>query len=270
MTKQSANQQIKARRLGPKGQQQIDWCAPTEVPIGMVYNQTPHAVMMATPEDLHDFALGFALSEGVINQANELEKIDIHPLKGGIELHMRIPDKRAERLELHGQRRAHFGRAGCGLCGVDRLEDAIRPLPQLADTDLRLPYDLAGKAASALAEAQPLRRANKSVHGAAWVDGDGQVMMVREDIGRHNALDKLIGAGASGGADFDSGFALLSSRCTFELAQKCALVGIRALLTLSAPSASAVDTAKRANLALASWDRRTGSLVVFSGASWVA
>ncbi|PHS21691.1 MAG: sulfurtransferase FdhD [Robiginitomaculum sp.] len=268
MAEQSANQQIQALRLGPKGQQDIDWCAPTEVPIGMVYNQTPHAVMMATPEDLHDFALGFALSEGVINHASELENVTIHPLKGGIELHMCIPDKRAERLKLHGQHRAHFGRAGCGLCGMDRLEDAIRPLPQLPDTDLRLPYALAGKAASTLAEAQPLRRANKSVHGAAWVDGGGQIMMVREDIGRHNALDKMIGASAKQGMDFGNGFALLSSRCTFELAQKCALAGIHALLTLSAPSASAIDTAKRANLALASWDRRTGSLVVFSGDVW--
>jgi FdhD protein len=270
MAEQTANQQIKAVRLGPDGRLDIDWCAPTEVPIGMVYNQTPHAVMMATPEDLHDFALGFALSEGVINQSDELQDITIHPLKGGIELHMRIPDKRAERLALHGQRRAHFGRAGCGLCGVDRLEDAIRPLPQLSDTDLRLPFTLADKAARALADAQPLRRANKSVHGAAWVDQCGQIIMVREDIGRHNALDKMIGAGAKQGVDFGKGFALLSSRCTFELAQKCALVGIRALLTLSAPSASAVDTAKRANLALASWDRRAGALVVFSGTIWVA
>ena len=268
MTEQSANQQIRAVRLGPKGQQNIDWCAPNERPIGMVYNQTPHAVMMATPEDLHDFALGFALCEGVINHQSELEDVIIHPLKGGIELHMRIPDKRAERLALHGQHRAHFGRAGCGLCGVDRLEDAIRPLPQLPDTDLRLSYALAGKAASALAEAQPLRRANKSVHGAAWVDGDGQILMVREDIGRHNALDKMIGAVARQNVDFGCGFALLSSRCTFELAQKCALAGIQTLLTLSAPSASAVETAKRANIALASWDRRTGSLVVFSGNVW--
>jgi len=269
MAEQTANQQIKAVRLGPDGQQDIDWCAPNELPIGMVYNQTPHAVMMATPEGLHDFALGFALSEGVINQAEELEEVSIHPLKGGIELHMRIPDKRAERLALHSQRRAHFGRAGCGLCGVDRLEDAIRPLPQLSDTDLRLPYDLADKAARALADAQPLRRANKSVHGAAWVDVGGHINTVREDIGRHNALDKMIGASARQGTDFGKGFALLSSRCTFELAQKCALVGIRALLTLSAPSASAVDTAKRANLALASWDRRAGALVVFSGTAWV-
>ncbi len=268
MTARDANQIVNAIRLGPNGQETLQWCAPTEVPIGMVYNKTPHAVMMATPEDLHDFAIGYALAEGVINHANEIEDVIVLELENGIELHIQIPQNRMERLELHGQRRAHFGRAGCGLCGVDRLEDAIRPLPKLPDTSLRLAYQMAGHAAQKLADLQPLRRKNKSVHGAAWVNADGDIAMVREDIGRHNALDKMIGACAVKSTSFDEGFALLSSRCTFELAQKCALAGISALLTLSAPSASAIETAKRANLSLASWDRRSGTLVVFTGNIW--
>ncbi len=268
MSNEGANKYVRASRLGPDGQQELDWCAPAEVPIGMVYNKTPHAVMMATPEDLQDFAVGYALAEGVINQADELQDLSFQHLENGIELHMRIPDKRMERLKLHGQRRAHFGRAGCGLCGVDRLEDAIRPLPTLPDTSLCIPYTMAAEAAQNLGKKQPLRRLNKSVHGAAWVNTQGEITHVREDIGRHNALDKLIGACAGDGIDFETGFALLSSRCTFELAQKCALAGISALLTLSAPSASAIETAKRANLGLASWDRREGALVVFTGNVW--
>ncbi len=259
---------VRATRLGSGKPQTVDWCAPAEVPVGMVYNKTPHAVMMATPDDLHDFALGYALAEGVINQADELLDIRIHSLEKGIELHMTIPENRVERLKLHGSGRAHFGRAGCGLCGVDRLDDAIRPLPRLPDTQLRISHNIAGNAAVSLGKKQPLRRINKSVHGAAWVNAIGEITNVREDIGRHNALDKLIGACARDGVELHEGFALLSSRCTFELAQKCALAGIHALLTLSAPSASAIDTAKRANLGLASWDRRSGTLVVFTGNVW--
>ncbi len=268
MKAKGANRQVMARKIGPKVNLEINWCAPTEVPIGMVYNKTPHAVMMATPENLSDFSLGFALSEGVINAADELLDMQMLDLENGIELHMTIPAKRSERLALHGHHRAHFGRAGCGLCGVDRLDDAIRPLPRLADSPLRIAYEMAGKAARNLATAQPLRQINKSVHGAAWVDQNGKIILVREDIGRHNALDKLIGACARQGINFGSGFALLSSRCTYELAQKCALTGIHAMLTLSAPSASAISTAERANLSLASWDRREESLIIFSGKAW--
>ncbi len=258
-----ANKIVQATAIGHKGRKAVRWCAPTEVPVGMVYNGAPHAVMMATPCDLEDFARGYALAEGVINAPEELEEIAVQRLESGIELHMRIPAKRAERLGLHAQRRAHFGRSGCGLCGIDRLEDAIRPLPRLAGAPLRLCHDTAARAAGMLAGQQPLRRLNKSVHGAAWVDPDGEIACVREDIGRHNALDKLIGARAVKG--FDDGFALLSSRCTFELVQKCALAGIQTLLTLSAPSASAIETARQANLALASWDRGDAALIIFTG-----
>jgi FdhD protein len=268
VSQMKANQQVQATYIGPKGEQKLNWCAPTEIPIGIVYNKTPHAVMMATPQDLPDFALGYALSEGVINTADEMLDMSAQTLSKGIELHIHIADKRMERLQMHQHKRAHFGRAGCGLCGVDRLEDAILPLPRLPDTPLRISYTVAQSAAQALAEAQPLRRINKSVHGAAWISKAGHIVTVREDIGRHNALDKMIGACAKAQIDFQSGFALLSSRCTFELAQKCALAGIPALLTLSAPSASAIETAQRANLALASWDRRKQALVVFTGTFW--
>ncbi len=268
MDEETGNRMVKALRLGPDGIEETAWCAPQEVPIGMVYNKTPHAVMMASPLDLHDFALGYALAEGVINAAAECLALETKTLKNGLELHMEIPARRMERLAMHGQKRAHFGRSGCGLCGVDRLEDAIRPVPVLPQSDIRIAYTKAANAAKMLNGLQPLRRTNKSVHGAAWVSADGAVMMVREDIGRHSALDKLIGACAGDGMDFTNGFALLSSRCTYELVQKCALAGISALLTLSAPSASAIETAKRANVSLASWDRKAGALVAFNGQVW--
>ena len=263
MQPDAANTVVQATAIDENGHKAVDWCAPAEVPIGMVYNGVPHAVMMATPCDLHDFALGFALAEGVINAPDEVQGIAVQPLENGIELHITIPEKRAVRLKLHAQRRAHFGRAGCGLCGVDRLEDAIRPLPRLPGPAPCPDHAAAARAAGALAGAQPLRRQNKSVHGAAWVSADGRIMCVREDIGRHNALDKMIGARAQKG--FADGFALLSSRCTFELVQKCALSGIQTLLTLSAPSASAIDVARRANLALACWDQRSAALIRFTG-----
>ncbi len=268
MDEQKSTIELTATRLGCDGPHEISWAAPAETPIGMVYNKNPYAVMMATPQDLHDFAIGYSVSEGVINQASEITDITVLPVQNGIELHMTILEKRMARLNLHQTRRAHYGRAGCGLCGIDRLGDAIRPLPILPDPAQYLNAARAATAASALADAQPLRQKNKSVHGAAWVDQNGALMLVREDIGRHNALDKLIGACARAQTGFEHGFALLSSRCTYELVQKCAFAGINALLTLSAPSASAIDTARQANIALAALARKNGDLVVFTGTVW--
>ncbi|VAW21263.1 Sulfur carrier protein FdhD [hydrothermal vent metagenome] len=242
----------------------VSFVLPQEVPIGLLYNDLAYAVMMATPDDFKDFALGFSLSEGVINKADELLSIAQKQRKNGIELRLEITDKRFERLQLHLRRRAHFARSGCGLCGIDDLNDAIRPLPQLPPSGNKTSIKAMLRAVNDFERAQPLRATNRSVHGAAFVGSNGKIILVREDIGRHNALDKLIGAGASAAIDWEDGFVLLSSRCTYELVQKCALSGISTMVCLSAPSNAAIKTAQKTSIGLAIFERQTNSFVAFA------
>ncbi len=242
----------------------ISFVLPQEAPVGLVYNGLAYAVMMATPHDLEDFALGFSLSEGVINQACELVSIRQKQHKNGLELHLTISGKRFERLQLHTRRRAHFGRSGCGMCGIDDLNDAIRPLPKLKPSKTRTSVTAMTRAVSAFKDAQPLRASNRSVHGAAFVASNGGIILVREDIGRHNALDKLIGAGARLGLDWEDGFVLISSRCTYELVQKSALAGISTMLCLSAPSNAAIKTAETTAIGLAVFERESNSFAAFA------
>jgi formate dehydrogenase accessory protein FdhD len=241
-----------------------DWVLPTEFPIGLVYGGHEHAVMMATPSDLHDFALGFALAEGILHHADEMASIEIRERQHGIELHCDIPANRLEKLQMHGQRRATRGRAGCGICGVDNLTDALRPLPRLQTSAPVLEPAQILQAIQNLPAKQIMRARNHTVHGAAWVNTAGELSIVREDIGRHNALDKMIGAWAKDGQNRPEGLALLSSRCTYELVQKCALTGIGSLVCLAAPTLNAVETARRANLNLMIFERKTGELLLFS------
>jgi len=244
--------------------QAVSFILPREVPIGLVYNDLAYAVMMATPNDLEDFAVGFSLAEGVINQAGELVAIAQKQRKNGLELRLKIAPKRFERLQLHTRHRAHFGRSGCGLCGIDDLNDAIRPLPRLKPSKTRTSVKAMLRAVGNLEGAQPMRAVNRSVHGAAFVASNGEIVLVREDIGRHNALDKLIGAGARARVDWEVGFVLLSSRCTYELVQKCALAGISTLLCLSAPSSAAIKTAQITSIGLAVFERETNGFVAFA------
>lgn len=239
----------------------VSWTLPAEVPVGLIYGDIPHAVMMATPADLADFARGFSLAEGIVRDADEVGDIRQTRIDGGVEIHITIPENRMEKLRLHKGRRAHRGRAGCGICGVDRLSDALRPLPKLAASELPN-ADAILRAVDALPDHQVMRADNKTVHGAAWVDMSGNIQLVREDIGRHNALDKMIGARAK--LLQQQGLALLSSRCTYELVQKCALSGISILVCLAAPTARAVETARAANMQLVIIDRKTRRCLHFA------
>ncbi|MBL4595498.1 MAG: formate dehydrogenase accessory sulfurtransferase FdhD [Robiginitomaculum sp.] len=252
--------QLTAKVLSDESQT-IDWVVPNEVPIGFVYGDHHHAVMMATPADLEDFAIGFSLAEGIIHHAAEMEKLQVKPREHGIELHIQIPDNRMEKMLMHGQRRAHRGRAGCGICGVDTASDAMRPLPYLAKTPAPSHDAILGAIAS-LPKQQVMRARNHTVHGAAWAELNGNLTVVREDIGRHNALDKMIGVWATQGQP--AGFALLSSRCTYELVQKCALAGIGTLVCLAAPTSTAIATARHANLRLCIYDRHTAQVLRFT------
>jgi FdhD protein len=237
-----------------------DWVA-EEVAVALEFNGVAHAVMLATPLDLEDFALGFSLSEGILDRADELYAVDEDPGAQGITLKLRVAGGAFERLKQ--RRRTLAGRTGCGLCGTQSLDQVVRELPALSAT-CRLPGAAAiGRAMGQFDALQTLQRATGAVHAAAWCTADGEVRWLREDVGRHNALDKLIGALARHGVAADQGFIAVTSRASFEMVQKTASAGAGLLAAVSAPTALAVSTAQRLGLTLVGFARRQ-DLVVYS------
>lgn len=233
-------------------------CIAEEVPIAFVFNDAPFAVMMATPADLDDFALGFALSEGIVESVDELTIVETNRLIEGIELRLRIPQNRNESLER--RRRSLSGRSGCGVCGTELLEAAIRqPLP--VGEGARIAVSALRRALRALREVQSLNARTGATHAAAWCDADGAVLLMREDVGRHNALDKLIGAMMRAGHDPQAGFLVVTSRASYEMAMKAASIGIALMAAISAPTALAIALAERANLTLIGFARDDGHAV---------
>jgi FdhD protein len=231
----------------------VAWQVPEEVPLAILFNSQNYAVMMGTPADLEDFATGFALAEGLVDKASDIDGILILPSEQGFAIDLSV-----EGAKLNASRmvkRSLEGRVGCGLCGIEDIRDAIR-MPARAMPDIPLSPEAVASAYAALPGHQPMNQVNRTVHAAAWCSVDGSILASREDVGRHNALDKLIGALARSGTDFSAGFVLMSSRCSFELVQKCALAGIGALATISAPTALALSLAKQAHLKLAALSRR--------------
>jgi FdhD protein len=217
-----------------------------ERPVAIEFNGIGYAVMMATPADLADFAYGFAASERLIDTPADLIDVDVHHAERGVILRAQLVPERAERVVERVRHRV--SESSCGLCGIENLEQALRPLPRVAG---RVPEPAAVFAAlAALGDRQPLSRATGAVHAAALCDADGAIRMVREDVGRHNAFDKLIGAMLREGHGWSDGFALLTARCSYELVEKAALAGCPALVTISAPTALAVERAAEAGLAL--------------------
>lgn len=220
--------------------------------IALVYNGISHAVMMATPADLEDFALGFSLSEGIIAHAGECYGIDVANGAGGITVDIEIAS--GAFMALKERRRTLAGRTGCGLCGVDSLDQVCRPLPQLAPAQ---GFHAAGvrRALADIGPRQVLTRLTGAAHAAAWCGMDGELRIVREDVGRHNALDKVIGAMTRAAAQPADGFLLITSRVSFEMAQKASLAGVSALVGMSAPTLAAVELADRAGLTLLAFAR---------------
>ncbi len=224
------------------------WQLAEEVPVNLLYNEQPYVVMMATPSDLEDFAWGFSLSEGVLSSPDLIRDVAVAAVEGGI----LVDVSTAERAPAIRERaRSLEGRSGCGLCGVRRLDQVIRSVRPVK-ASFKLSTRAVARAFEELPKKQIINRQNRSVHGAAWCAPDGEVLLIREDVGRHNALDKLIGALARQRTDFPSGFVVMTSRCSFELVQKAAAVGVPYLATVSAPTSLALDLAKRAGMALAS------------------
>lgn len=231
----------------------VEWQVPEETAVAFEYNGRSHAVMMATPADLEDFALGFSLAEEIVGTAADIENIAVRETPLGFVVNLTVDPLRLLRGSLRS--RSMEGRSGCGLCGVDSLVHAVRE-PRKIETSLEVDPAAVAAAFRALPDHQPMNRANRSVHAAAWCAPDGAVRMAREDVGRHNALDKLIGAVVGSGADPATGFVVMTSRCSFELVQKTAAVGIPLLATISAPTALALELARNANLTLGALSRR--------------
>lgn len=227
-----------------------------EVPVALVYNGISHAVMLASPQDLEDFALGFSLGERIVLDAREIYDIEVEQAPNGIAIGMRIAG--GAMLRLKETRRARLGKTGCGLCGVESLacfdEDAIAPDVQ-AQADARFAPEALHRAMAAMAARQDLHHATGAVHAAGWAGRDGELLCVREDIGRHNALDKLVGAVARAGVDRADGFAVVTSRASYEMVQKAARAGFPMLAAISAPTALAVRLAQQAGLTLAGFVR---------------
>ncbi|MBC7787344.1 MAG: formate dehydrogenase accessory sulfurtransferase FdhD [Methylophilaceae bacterium] len=232
-----------------------------EVPVALVYNGISHAVMLATPQDLADFALGFSLSEGIIKVPSEMYDIDIVTEASGISLQINIPTERFSGLKQ--VRRILAGRTGCGLCGTDSLEHAIKTLEPLNKINFCIQHDALLSAYRSMPSHQALQIVTGATHASAWVSLQGEILLVREDVGRHNALDKLIGSLAKSSIDITSGFILTTSRASYEMVQKTVSAGVQLLAAVSAPTGLAIRMADKSGLALVGF-LRDKSYVIYS------
>jgi FdhD protein len=227
---------------------------PEEVAVALTYDRVSFAVMMATPTHLEDFAVGFSLSEGIVTAVSEIVDLEIVALEAGVECRMSLAP--AQRAAVEARRRKIAGPVGCGLCGIDSLEQAMRPAKRV-ESQLRMPAEAIAEGFTRMARLQVLNQQTHAVHAAAFLTPDGNVI-VREDIGRHNALDKLIGAVAQTGANGANGAVLLTSRVSIDLIQKTAILGAPILAAISVPTARAVREAESAGLTLIAVARNDG------------
>ena len=234
-----------------------------ETPVAFTYGGSTYAVMMATPSDLDDFAVGLTLTEGIVASPKEVASIEVIEEPIGIELRIALSDNRA--AALTERRRMMTGPVGCGLCGIESLEEALRPVPKLSGGIAVTPADIHA-ALDAARDAQALNRLTHAVHAAAFWMPDEGLVAVREDVGRHNALDKLAGALAKAGVDAASGIVILTSRLSVELVQKAAVIGAPILVAVSAPTALALRTAEDAGITVIAVARSDG-FEVFTHAS---
>lgn len=232
----------------------------SEVPVALEYNGIGYAVMMATPTDLDDFAVGFSLSEQLIDKASDITAIDIHCAEKGWIVRIQLPHEKAEKV--YARARQRISESSCGLCGMDNLDEVMRDLPVVI-AQLQVANDAIFSALSNLREHQKLNAATGASHAAAFCDADGSILIVREDVGRHNSLDKVIGAIATAGGTAANGFLLLTARCSFELVQKAILANCPMLVTISAATDLAATTAAQYGLRLISLARPDSALSAY-------
>ncbi|MGH7024681.1 MAG: formate dehydrogenase accessory sulfurtransferase FdhD [Caulobacteraceae bacterium] len=263
----SQSRQFAVRRLGLADARDgvVLRSVPIEAPVAIEVNGVGYAVMMATPSDLGDYALGFMLAEGLVARPDQAEDIQVHRIEGeptvegGWIVRITLAPERA--AIAFDRARTRVSESSCGLCGVENIEQVLRPLPRLM---ARIATDRAAlsRALAELKDHQPLGQATGAVHAAALCAPDGRIVRAREDVGRHNALDKLIGALAAEGVDPSSGFILLTARCSYELVEKTVRAGCPMLVTISAPTSLAVERAIEAGLTLVTLARADCALVV--------
>lgn len=235
----------------------------TEMPVAVEFNGIGYAVMMMTPADLGDFAYGFAMAEGLIDGAGDIVDVDIHEAEEGIVLRITLSADRIDRVTARVRHRV--SESSCGLCGIENLEQALRPIDKVTAESTA---DDAAIFASLdrLTAHQPLSAQTGAVHAAALCSASGDIRMVREDVGRHNAFDKLNGAMMRAGQGWDGGFALLTARCSYELVEKAARANCPLLVTISAPTSLAIERAAQAGLRLITLARRDAFLTATAAA----
>jgi FdhD protein len=257
--RQAATIAVHRLGLGQPGDARIERSVPVEAPVAIEICGIGYAVMMATPFDLGDYAVGFALSEGLIAAPGEILALQVHEAEGGYVLRMTLPPEGARKALARARMRVT--ESSCGLCGIDNIAQVLRPLPAVT-ARFGVEREAIARALAALDSHQPLGRASGAAHAAAFCTPLGDIVLTREDVGRHNALDKLIGALAREGTDPATGFFLLTARCSYELVEKTVRAGCPVLVTISAPTTLAVERAARAGLTLLTLARPDSVLLV--------
>lgn len=242
-------------RVGRDGAAQDHREVPEETPVALVHDGSTTAVMMATPADIQDLAVGFSLTEGIIAEVSDIEGLEVVETELGIEARMWLSRPRA--ATLASRRRYLAGPTGCGLCGIDSLVEAMRATPKVSEGLRISPADI-GAALEALPAHQMLGAATRAVHAAAWWAMSGGFTCLREDVGRHNALDKLVGALAASDQPRPDGVLFLTSRISVEMVQKASIMGAQVLVAVSAPTALAIRAAEQAAITLVGVARRDG------------
>lgn len=229
-----------------------------EVPVALTFNSIPHVVMLATPADLADLGRGFSFTEALVDSPDELRAVDVKSTEQGMEVALSVPQQRL--ALLLDRRRNLTGRTGCGVCGAETIEEAIR-VPSPVKPGGAIAREQLAMTLAALRSRQALNSRTGSLHAAAWVGWEGDIRLVREDVGRHNALDKVIGALLESGASREEGLLVITSRASYEMVQKAATAGVRMLVAVSAPTALAIRLAQRTGLTLVGFARESQQVV---------
>lgn len=262
LTLDSPDLRVPIRKVGAGGlSTEIDRSVATEAPIALEFNGIGYAVLMASPDHLEDLAYGFAQSERLITRPDAILDIHTHCVETGLIVRVTLEDACMEKVVERVRHRV--SESSCGLCGIENLEQAIRPLPRVRQKSLAGASEIF-RALGLLRSAQPLNARTGSVHAAALCSSSGEILILREDVGRHNALDKLLGAMSRSALNWDGGFCLLSSRCSYELVEKAALADCPMLVTVSAPTSLAISRASEAQLALVVLARSDAILAVYN------